>query len=268
MVLRPARCALFGVTLALLAAPALHALDGGRDTADVQRALTLLNVVGEEYREGVADGAVVLPVEYAEAKTFLDEAESRVRSAAPDVAQAIAPDFAEVRRALAERAPLDRVRSGLDTLRAGISKRTGVVEAIYPPAPPSAAHGRQLFAENCAPCHGVQADGQGPNAAKLTPRPANFTDAEFMARETPFSFFNIITAGKGTAAMPAWGDVFTLQERWDLVSFLYTVRVNATQLAEGQGLYLRDCAGCHGASGDGRGAQRAQLLTPAPALNG
>ena len=262
------RWALIGVAMATLGAiPAAYGLGSERDTADVARALTLLNVVGEEYREGVADGAVVLPVEYAESQAFLDEAESRVRSAAPDVARALQADFAALRAALVARAPLDQVRRGLDTLRAAISQRTGVVEAIYPAEPPSAAHGRQLFAENWSPCHGAHADGQGPNAAKLTPRPANFTDAEFMARETPFSFFNIITAGKGTAAMPAWGDVFTLQERWDLVSFLYTVRADAARLAAGQGIYLRDCAGCHGASGDGRGAQSAQLRTPVAQLN-
>src|SRR4029453_11778625 len=71
--------------LALLVSPAAYAApsDDPHATADIRRSLTLLNVVAEEYREGVVDGRVVLPLEYQEAKTFLDEAQARLRTAAP-----------------------------------------------------------------------------------------------------------------------------------------------------------------------------------------
>jgi high-affinity iron transporter len=233
---------------ALLGTPRAAAAD---TRGEVQRTLTLLNVVGEEYREGVVDGQVVLPVEYGEAQAFVDEAEQRLRAAVPAAAAATAPAFAELRQRVAGRAPLDRVRAALDAVRTAVTQQTGVEEEIYPPAAPSAARGRALFAENCTPCHGTAADGHGPEAAKLSPPPANFTDPEFMRRETPFSFFNIITAGKGTSAMPAWGDVFSLQERWDLVSYLYTVEPAAAQRAAGEQTYAAECAGCHGRAGSG-----------------
>ena len=51
-----------------------------------------------------------------------------------------------------------------------------------------------------------------------------------MRAETPFDFFHIISVGKPSSAMPAWGDVLSLQERWDLVSFLWTVRTRARRL--------------------------------------
>jgi high-affinity iron transporter len=242
-------------------------VDDPRAIADVRRALTLLNVVAEEYREGVVDGRVALPVEYGESQAFLDEAQARLRGASPSAADATASTFAAVRRALSERAPLDQVRAGLTALHAAITQSTGVAEEIYPPAAPSAARGRALFADNCVPCHGELANGAGPNAAKLDPRPANFTDAEFMRRETPFSFFNIITAGKGTSAMPAWADAFSLQDRWDLVSYLYTVRPGHAGLAEGQSVYQSNCAGCHGAAADGQGQDAPTLAAPVPPLN-
>jgi high-affinity iron transporter len=236
--------------------------DDSPATADIHRALTLLNVVAEEYREGVVDGRVVLPVEYNEATTFLDEAQARLRGAAPTAAAATEALFVTVRGDVHARAPLDRVRSGLEQIRTGIAQSTGVVEEIYPPAPPSASRGRALFTENCTRCHGEHANGEGPDAAKLDPRPANFTDAEFMRRETPFSFFNIITAGKGTSAMPAWADVFSLQERWDLVSYLYTVQPGHDGLAEGQQVYLANCVGCHALTGDGGQAPAAAAPKP------
>jgi cytochrome c553 len=43
--------------------------------------------------------------------------------------------------------------------------------------------------------------------------------------------------------------VLSLQERWDLVSFLWTVQPGRSGLAEGQGVYLSACAGCHGDTG-------------------
>src|SRR5262245_25280752 len=236
--------------LAMLIAGRVAAADDPRATADVRRALTLLNVVGEEYREGVRDGQVVLSVEYEESRTFLDEAEARLRDAAPAAAAATAEQFAALRRDVQDKAAVDRVREAVVQLRAHIVDATGVVEEIYPPAAPSAARGRALFTENCVGCHGEHADGRGSAAAQLVPPPANFTDGAFMRRETPFSFFNVISAGKGTS-MPTWADAFSLQDRWDLVSYLYTVRPGANGFAEGQRLYSSNCAGCHGANGDG-----------------
>jgi high-affinity iron transporter len=260
-------CAAWMVLAAVLltAARAMAAADDPRVTADVRRALTLLNVVGEEYREGVRDGRVVLPVEYEESRTFLDEAQARVRDAAPAAAAATDAAFAAVRADVQTMAPLEHVRAGLAGIRAAIVQSTGVAEEIYPPAAPSAARGRALFAENCVSCHGERADGHGAAAARLNPPPANFTDAEFMRRETPFSFFNIISAGKGTS-MPAWADVFSLQERWDLVSYLYTVQPGAAGLAEGQRVYRAGCAGCHGIGADGATAHT-DARAAAPALN-
>jgi high-affinity iron transporter len=256
-------CALVaGLATALPAATT----DDPHGVADIGRALTLLNVVAEEYREGVVDGRVVLPIEYEEAKTFVAEAQARVRGASPAAAAATEAQFGAVNAALAAKAPLEQVRGTLDQIRAAIARTTGVVEQIDPPAAPSAVRGHVLFVENCVSCHGEHADGRGTEAARFNPPPANFRDPEFMRRETPFSFFNIVTAGKGTSAMPAWGDVFSLQDRWDLVSYLYMLEP-AQRLAEGRAVYLANCAGCHGAKGDGRGRSSATLPKPAPPLD-
>jgi high-affinity iron transporter len=245
-----------------VAAPAPGTGQGG----DIQRVLTLLNVAGEEYREGLIDGRVVQPIEYEEAGMFLEEAERRLAAAGVDAPELVAA-LASLRRAWLEKGPLVQVRAQIDALRAAISAATGVVEEVFPARAPSAERGRALFEENCTSCHGEKADGRGSNAADLTPPPANFTDAPFMRKETPFDFFHVVSVGKPATAMPAWADVLSLQDRWDLVSFLYTVEPGNKGLAEGQGIYLSDCAGCHGASGDGKGALSASLLTPAPALS-
>jgi high-affinity iron transporter len=255
------------MALSLLWVAGAAAEPSAEETADIRRALTLLNVVGEEYREGVVDGAIVLPIEYDEAKIFLDEAQTRVRGAAPATAAATEASFAAVRADLLALAPLAKVRSELDALRETISHSTGVTEPVFPPGKPSASRGRALFAENCGSCHGETANGSGPDAARLDPRPADFTDPKFIRGETPFDFFHIITAGKARSAMPAWGEVLSLQDRWDLVSFVWTVHAGRTGLAEGQGVYLSACAGCHGTAGEAQGVHSAGLLTPVKPLD-
>ncbi|MGD9764273.1 MAG: FTR1 family protein [Candidatus Binatia bacterium] len=249
----------------LLPAAATAAIEGP-GAQDVRRALTLLNVAAEEYREGVVDGRVVNELEYAEARAFLDEAESRLRSAAPD-ATANATAFAAARALIAEKQPAAQVREQLAALSAAISASTGVSEPVWPPAPPSASRGRALFSESCAACHGERGDGRGPTASMLVPPPANFADPAFMQNETPFDFFHVITLGRSRSAMPAWGDVLSLQERWDLVSFLWTVHGAPANWSEGQGVYLSACAGCHGSAGAGDGAYREVLRSPMRALN-
>jgi high-affinity iron transporter len=251
----------------LLACSARAAVSDGAPAADVRRSLTLLNVVGEEYREGVVDGQVVLPIEYGEARAFLEEARGRLSGAAPDVATATAGQFAQARASIDAKAPTDQVRGQLEALRAEVSTRTGISEPVFPDQPASAARGRALFTDHCAPCHGTAADGRGPAAAALKPPPANFGDAAFMRGETPFDFFHVITLGRPTGAMPAWGDVLSLQDRWDLVSYLWTVAGSPAHFAEGQGVYLSACAGCHGATGDGRGPLASTLPAPLAPLD-
>jgi high-affinity iron transporter len=252
----------------LLACSARAAIpDPSPAAADVRRSLTLLNVVGEEYREGVVDGQVVLPVEYEEARAFLEEAKGRLAGADPAVAAALTDRFTAILTAIEAKAPVDGVRAQLDALRGEVSSRTGVSEPVFPEQPPSAARGRALYADHCAACHGVGGDGRGAVAAALHPPPANFADATFMRTETPFDFLHVITLGRANAQMPAWGDALSLQDRWDLVSFLWTIASSPGHAAEGQGVYLSACAGCHGAVGDGRGEYAAALAAPPAALN-
>ncbi len=232
----------------------------GREAGEVRRVLTLLNAVAEEYREAVADGAVVLPAEYDAARLFLEESEQRLHVAMELDAAPFAPAFASVRAALAAKAPISQFRDAVERLRAAISSTTGISEEVFPAQPPSASRGRVLFVENCASCHGERADGEGPDAARLHPRPANFTSLQFMRAETPYDFFHVISAGKGTSAMPAWGEVLSVQKRWDLVAYLWTVPPRPAGLAEAQGTYMTHCAGCHGAAGDGQGPDHAAFL--------
>jgi high-affinity iron transporter len=245
---------LLAMTL-LAAAPARAAVPAGVQDG-VHRLLTLLAAVGEEYREGVRDGAIVRPLEFEEATTFLQDAQQQFESVAaalPKGEADLSPLFADATAAIQQKAHAEAVDAKLTALRQRVMAVTGVSEQVYPPAAPSAARGKALFTENCVTCHGERGDGKGPSAAGLNPPPANFTDARFMRGETPYDFYHVISLGKTHTAMPAWDGVLSIQERWDLVSYLWTLAPGEAGIAEGQGVYLTHCASCHGTTGNGQG---------------
>lgn len=74
--------------------------------------------------------------------------------------------------------------------------------------------GKADFAKLCAPCHGVDAKGDGPEAAKLPKKPVDLTRITQRYGKFPEDrvFATIagldMPEGHGTREMPIWGDVF------------------------------------------------------------
>ena len=80
---------------------------------------------------------------------------------------------------------------------------------------PSAARaGAKIFAEHCAPCHGVEAEGKIQGKSY---RPNLHSDR--MKQATPGELFWILTNGSLRKGMPSWSR-FPEPERWQLVTYL------------------------------------------------
>ena len=97
-------------------------------------------------------------------------------------------------------------------------------EALENPVPAteeSIALGAQIYAQNCAVCHGANGEGDGPAAAGLPKPPANL-HADHVQANSDGALFWIITHGKPNSPMPPWDDVLTEEERWHVVNFLRT----------------------------------------------
>ncbi len=85
----------------------------------------------------------------------------------------------------------------------------------------SIANGVDLFAANCVPCHGPQAKGNGVLAKTLPKQPIDFLTEPHTALHTAGDFFHWLTYGRFNGIMPAFGEKFSEEERWDLVNFLH-----------------------------------------------
>lgn len=103
-------------------------------------------------------------------------------------------------------------------------------------SPPAVEMGAALYAANCAACHGETGHGDGVYSASLaaatggnmglgTQKPSSFTDAAQMLGASPALLQGkIIRGGMGTG-MPSWGAIFTEDQTWALVAYLYSFQM-------------------------------------------
>jgi mono/diheme cytochrome c family protein len=82
------------------------------------------------------------------------------------------------------------------------------------------AAGKKSVETNCASCHGAQGKGDGPAAAALNPKPANW-QSDKVKKESDGELFWKITNGRGP--MPPWKHL-PEKERWEIVNYIRTLQ--------------------------------------------
>lgn len=88
----------------------------------------------------------------------------------------------------------------------------------------SLVHGKQVFTTNCVGCHGLQGNGKGPAAYFINrPAPRNLTDASQQLYFSDGEMYMAILHGVDGTAMPAFGDLLTVNDIWDLTNFIRTI---------------------------------------------
>lgn len=159
---------------------------------------------------------------------------------------------------------------------------------VVPAAGSANERGAVLYERHCTPCHGAKADGQGPAAYLLSPKPRDFTSGLYKFRSTPSGslptdadILRTLKHGVPGTAMPAWD---RLPEA-DLVAIVQHVKSfskrsfddedeseppieigtapasTAESAAAGAAIYKKmKCAECHGPQGRGDGPASAGLV--------
>ncbi len=104
----------------------------------------------------------------------------------------------------------------------------------------SLANGKQLYTQNCAACHGENGAGDGVFAHDLAiagessmqtmegamdmvmQNPVDFTNPQRMLGASPALLQGKILRGGMGTGMPMWGSIFTEEQIWDLVAYIYS----------------------------------------------
>lgn len=95
----------------------------------------------------------------------------------------------------------------------------------------SAEAGRKVYEDTgCIACHGNLGRGDGPSATTLLDdlghpiRPADFTQRwTFRGGPTREDIFRTMTTGLNGTPMPAFGDALTVEQRWAITDYVYSL---------------------------------------------
>jgi cytochrome c553 len=85
------------------------------------------------------------------------------------------------------------------------------------PLPKYLERGRELFAINCAVCHGAEGNGDGPVKFLLRMPPVNLTSRPIIHMKDGY-MYGVIR--NGAQVMPPYGDALSPTERWEVVLFI------------------------------------------------
>jgi mono/diheme cytochrome c family protein len=100
--------------------------------------------------------------------------------------------------------------------------------AAYVVNPEPGSSGEQLFEQYCVVCHGT-----------IVPSAPDVEQAR-----------NVISSGGAHITMPVWGEILTTEQLDALVEYTYAASKGGGPAA-GARLYMENCSGCHGLSGEG-----------------
>jgi mono/diheme cytochrome c family protein len=79
---------------------------------------------------------------------------------------------------------------------------------------------KKVIDANCVPCHGTSGKGDGPAAAALPTKPADWT-SDRVQKESDGELFWKISNGRGP--MPPWKHL-PEKQRWEIVNYIHTLK--------------------------------------------
>lgn len=86
-------------------------------------------------------------------------------------------------------------------------------------------HGKKVFAQNCAMCHGNEGKGDGAAGAGLNPKPRNLVEGNWKKGGGFIGLYEVLTHGIPGGSMASYAH-FKPEDRWALVQFIDSITQN------------------------------------------
>ncbi len=118
-----------------------------------------------------------------------------------------------------------------------VSAETTAMPIEAPTVPADLSAGADIYATRCAPCHGVTGLGDGEQAGQLPFPPPAIGSSEVALVSTPMEWFRVISQGRLQRYMPPFESALTVQERWDVLAYTYSLGWDRGTLDRGAEIY-------------------------------
>src|SRR5260221_2491905 len=252
--------------IALLGACCLAVSAARAQEHPARRVANIVSVAVEEYGKAVdAQGKLISAQEYQETNDFLTDARRAAERLSGDNAAAARALLDSVAAAGREKRPT----AVLDSLEKRFAAVLGKEAQLELPAQPlDLAEGRTIYERSCASCHGMQGLGDGPAGRALTPPPPAIGSASPMHGVSPALMYRVVSVGVAGTPMAGFGASLTPIQRWNVVTYVTSLRATHAQRLEGEGLFTQRCTGCHGIVGAGDGPLARSLTKLPPEIGG
>lgn len=124
---------------------------------------------------------------------------------------------------------------------------------------PNLASGAAIYTEKCLACHGPTGRGDGEQAAQIQSNfgaaPADLTAESIVRTSTPAEWFAVVTGGRLESGMPPFQGSLSVDDRWDVIAYAWSLSAPEGTLTAGQAVYTERCVQCHGSAGKGDGPE-------------
>lgn len=206
------------------------ALRAGAQEGPGKRLAGVVAVAVSEYRLGVdTAGKVIAEIELEEARGFLQEAREVAQRLTGPTAPAVQAIVDSLAQAVVNVVASREVTALHDRFIAAL----GADAQLDPPSRHiDLAAGRGIYQRHCSSCHGTSGLGDGPAGLTLDPPPAAL--AGDSARDvTSALMFRVVSVGIKGTSMAAWDATLTIDQRWDVVAYVNSLRVSAGNSTDG-----------------------------------
>ncbi|GJL81652.1 MAG: hypothetical protein DHS20C01_12860 [marine bacterium B5-7] len=215
-------------------------VNGLARAGDLQQLLQLIDYVGVDYSEAVADGRVINQDEYQEMLDFSAGIQQLVAGLPEDDTRVLLREQASMlSKRIAGKALAEEI--SVLTARMRLAVINGYQVTAIPDQPPDLARGALLYNRQCVSCHGVTGDGAGPAADGMDPPPVSFQDHMRFSQRTLYGLYNTITQGVTDTAMPSYHELSD-KDRWALAFHVGRLAADQTVRAADAEKLLGDSA--------------------------
>ncbi|SVA42552.1 uncharacterized protein METZ01_LOCUS95406 [marine metagenome] len=189
----------------------------------------MLDILPKEYEIAIEDGEIVNAAEYEESRMFLEQSFERYQTIIGYIpnsknAEVLKKKFAALRSDIENKNNPSEVKISANAISSQLLKELGIEIQKTPPRAVNLQNGQTIYETNCAQCHGLAGNGDGPMASKLDPAPAVLSDPKATGDEhtTAYDNFQVVSVGVANTSMVAWAESLPEADLWDVTYYIRT----------------------------------------------